>query len=107
MNKLTAIILFVAACLTGCAGASNFSAQKAGAPKSAQYMLELDWDYPLTPGKQNYLGANPLELGAVTSVNGYTYVASSLGSLQRARVFVIACMRNIAQNKTVVNRRYF
>ncbi|MBO5752853.1 MAG: PQQ-like beta-propeller repeat protein [Proteobacteria bacterium] len=81
MNKLTAIILFAAACLTGCAGASNFSAQKASAPKSAQYMLELDWDYPLTPGKQNYLGANPLELGAVTSVNGYTYVASSLGKV--------------------------
>lgn len=81
MKKLIAIILFATACLMGCAGTSGLSAQKTGTPKSAQYLLELDWDYPLTPGKQNYLGATPLELGAVSSVNGYTYVASSLGKV--------------------------
>lgn len=81
MNKLYAIVLFAAACLIGCAGTSGMSVQKTTQPRSAQYTLALDWDYPLTPGKQNYLGASPLELGHITSADGNTYIASSLGKV--------------------------
>ena len=49
------------------------------APQSAQYHMSIDWQYQLDPNPPKALGANPLELGSVTSVQGVTYAVSQRG----------------------------
>lgn len=68
--------------LLGCASGSGIKAAAVDLPRSAQYDMALDCHYDLSAGFGKYLGEiMPLELGNVASVNGVTYVTSSLGKI--------------------------
>ncbi len=68
--------------LLGCASDSGIKASATSVPRSAQYDMALDCHYELSPGFGKYLGEiMPLELGNITTSNGVTYVASSLGKI--------------------------
>ncbi|MBO4350681.1 MAG: PQQ-like beta-propeller repeat protein [Proteobacteria bacterium] len=66
----------------GCASANGPHANDVKtAPRSAQFDVELDWDYALKPGIPKYLGSVPLEMGSIQNIGPVTYIASSLGKV--------------------------
>ncbi|MBQ9818252.1 MAG: PQQ-binding-like beta-propeller repeat protein [Proteobacteria bacterium] len=71
------LLFVICALLMGCASGGGIEASNSAAPRSAQYDMELDWHYALSPGIGKYLGSTPLELGSTTSAGGVTYVAST------------------------------
>lgn len=75
------LIFALCASLFGCASASGTNSVSYP-PRSAQFDVALDWDYPLAPGPIKPFGVvMPLELGKAVDADGVTYVASSLGKI--------------------------
>lgn len=73
---------FCSLLLTGCASGNNhLKGDVSAAPRSAQYTVELDWQYALDNNPPKALGSIPLELGSVTSVRGVTYATSGMGKV--------------------------
>lgn len=70
--------VFTMTLISSCAAQSTHQ-DASPLPRSAQYTLTSDWVYPIKIGFDKYLGSYPLELGAIDSQDGVTYVASSLG----------------------------
>ena len=72
------IAALAAILLAGCADGPK----TAGTPaRSAQYSMSIDWKYALDPNPPAALGANPLELGGIKSLQGVTYATSHRGTV--------------------------
>ena len=74
--------VFCTILLTGCASGNSYLKDAvSAAPRSAQYTVELDWQYALDNNPPKALGSIPLELGSVRSVRGVTYATSGMGKV--------------------------
>lgn len=78
-GRLIVAALLAAGMAGGCAASGNGASSLPGVPVSAQYSLEYDWSYALSPDPVKALGAAPLELGNIAVDHGVVYAGSYLG----------------------------
>ena len=75
--RLRCLIFCAALFATACASSGSPNAGSSLPPRSAQYALDIDWTYALSPKETFYLGAAPIEQGHVAVTRQVTYVGSS------------------------------